>query len=38
VPVQDIYTLPILGFGMMGESDALVLDIEKLLAEVSAPA
>lgn len=37
VPVQDIYTLPILGFGMMGESDALVLDIEKLLAEVSAP-
>jgi len=38
VPVQDIYTLPILGFGMMGESDALVLDIEKLLAEVSATA
>lgn len=38
VPVQDIYTLPILGFGMMGESDALVLDIEKLLTEVSAPA
>lgn len=37
VPVQDIYTLPILGFGMMGESDALVLDIEKLLAEVSVP-
>jgi len=37
VPVQDIYTLPILGFGMMGESDALVLDIEKLLAEVCAP-
>ncbi len=36
VPVQDIYTLPILGFGMMGESDALVLDIEKLLTEVSA--
>ncbi|MBA4358266.1 MAG: hypothetical protein C0405_11150, partial [Desulfovibrio sp.] len=32
VPVQDIYGLPILGFGMMGESDALVLDIEKLLA------
>ncbi len=37
VPVQDIYTLPILGFGMMGESDALVLDIEKLLNEISAP-
>lgn len=36
VPVQEIYTLPILGFGMMGESDALVLDIEKLLSEVSA--
>lgn len=36
VPVQDIYTLPILGFGMMGESDALVLDIEKLLAELTA--
>lgn len=35
VPVQDIYTLPILGFGMMGESDALVLDIEKLLAELA---
>jgi two-component system chemotaxis sensor kinase CheA len=31
VPVQEIYGLPILGFGMMGESDALVLDIEKLL-------
>jgi len=38
VPVQDIYALPILGFGMMGESDALVLDIEKLLSELSAPA
>jgi two-component system chemotaxis sensor kinase CheA len=37
VPVQEIYALPILGFGMMGESDALVLDIEKLLAELSAP-
>lgn len=37
VPVQDIYALPILGFGMMGESDALVLDIEKLLAELAAP-
>jgi two-component system chemotaxis sensor kinase CheA len=35
VPVQEIYTLPILGFGMMGESDALVLDIEKLLAELT---
>jgi two-component system chemotaxis sensor kinase CheA len=36
VPVQDIYALPILGFGMMGESDALVLDIEKLLGEITA--
>jgi two-component system chemotaxis sensor kinase CheA len=32
VPVHEIYGLPILGFGMMGESDALVLDVEKLLA------
>lgn len=38
VPVHDIYGLPILGFGMMGESDALVLDIEKLLASLVAPA
>ena len=35
VPVQEIYGLPILGFGMMGESDALVLDIEKLLGSLS---
>jgi hypothetical protein len=25
-----------LGFGMMGESDALVLDVERLLAELAA--
>lgn len=36
VPVQEIFDLPILGFGMMGESDAMVLDIEKLLASLSA--
>jgi len=36
VPVQEIYGLPILGFGMMGESDAMVLDIEKLLGSLSA--
>lgn len=36
VPVQEIYSLPILGFGMMGESDALVLDVERLLAELAA--
>lgn len=35
VPVQEIYSLPILGFGMMGESDALVLDVEKLLADLA---
>jgi two-component system chemotaxis sensor kinase CheA len=34
IPVQEIYGLPILGFGMMGESDAMVLDIEKLLASL----
>jgi len=37
VPVQEIYGLPILGFGMMGESDAMVLDIEKLLGSLMAP-
>jgi two-component system chemotaxis sensor kinase CheA len=37
IPVQDIYGLPILGFGMMGESDAMVLDIEKLLFGLVAP-
>ena len=36
VPVHEIYDLPILGFGMMGESDAMVLDIEKLLGSLSA--
>ena len=36
VPVQEIFGLPILGFGMMGESDALVLDIEKLLGSLAA--
>ena len=38
VPVHEIYSLPILGFGMMGESDALVLDIEKLLASIAGQA
>ncbi len=37
MPVQEIFGLPILGFGMMGESDALVLDIEKLLGDLAAP-
>ena len=31
VPVQDIYGVPIIGFGMMGESDALVINTEQLL-------
>ena len=31
VPVQDIFELPILGYGMMGESDALVVNTESLL-------
>ena len=32
LPVNSIYKLPILGFGMMGEHDALVVDTETLLA------
>jgi two-component system chemotaxis sensor kinase CheA len=31
LPVGDIFSLPILGFGMMGESDALVVDVEALV-------
>lgn len=31
VPVEEIFHIPILGFGMMGESDALVIDTEKIL-------
>lgn len=31
LPVNDIYKLPILGFGMMGK-DALVIDTEALIA------
>jgi len=31
VPVEQIYHIPILGYGMMGESDALVLDTEEML-------
>lgn len=33
VPVEELYALPIMGFGMMGESDAWVVDTEKLLQE-----
>jgi len=31
VPVEEIFNIPILGYGMMGESDALVLDTEEML-------
>ncbi len=31
LPVNTIYKLPILGFGMMGENDALVVDTETLI-------
>ncbi|OEU71482.1 MAG: chemotaxis protein CheA [Desulfovibrio sp. S3730MH75] len=31
LPVNSIYKLPILGFGMMGENDALVVDTETLI-------
>ena len=31
VPVEEIFKIPILGFGMMGESDALVIDTEEML-------
>ncbi|WP_320172574.1 chemotaxis protein CheW [Maridesulfovibrio sp.] len=32
LPVNSIYKLPILGFGMMGEKDALVIDTETLIS------
>ena len=39
LPVNSIYKLPILGFGMMGEHDALVVDTETLIAShMDAPA
>ena len=31
VPVEELFHIPILGYGMMGESDALVIDTEKML-------
>jgi len=31
VPVEEIFNVPILGYGMMGESDALVIDTEEML-------
>jgi len=36
VPIREIYQLPILGYGLMGEEDALVLDLESLLDSVDA--
>ncbi|MBG0790422.1 MAG: chemotaxis protein CheW [Desulfovibrionaceae bacterium] len=31
VPVEQIFDIPILGYGMMGESDALVIDTEEMI-------
>lgn len=31
IPMKEIYDVPILGYGMIGEKDALVLDVENLL-------
>ena len=31
VPVEELFDLPILGYGMMGESDALVIDTEEMI-------
>lgn len=33
VPVQEIFNIPILGYGMMGESDALVIDAEEMIQQ-----
>jgi two-component system chemotaxis sensor kinase CheA len=33
VPVQEIFQIPILGYGMMGESDALVIDAEEMIQQ-----
>lgn len=33
VPVQEIFDVPILGYGMMGESDALVIDAEEMIQQ-----
>ncbi len=36
IPVQRLYQIPILGYGMLGETDALVVDVENLLERVKA--
>ncbi|MGE4192668.1 MAG: chemotaxis protein CheA [Pseudodesulfovibrio sp.] len=33
VPVEQIFHIPILGYGMMGESDALVIDAEEMIQQ-----
>ncbi|MEZ7195804.1 chemotaxis protein CheA [Pseudodesulfovibrio karagichevae] len=33
VPVQEIFDIPILGYGMMGESDALVINAEEMIQQ-----
>ncbi|XXJ19114.1 chemotaxis protein CheA [Desulfovibrio caledoniensis] len=33
VPVHEIFQIPILGYGMMGESDALVIDAEEMIQQ-----
>lgn len=34
VPVEEVFDVPLLGYGMMGESDALVVDTEELLQKM----
>jgi two-component system chemotaxis sensor kinase CheA len=36
IPLQSIYQIPILGFGMLGETDALVVDVENLIDRLKA--
>lgn len=36
IPVREIYQIPILGYGMLGEKDALVVDVENLIDRVKA--
>ncbi|BCS90209.1 chemotaxis protein CheA [Pseudodesulfovibrio sediminis] len=36
VPVEQIFHIPILGYGMMGESDALVIDTEEMIKHFQA--
>ncbi|MCJ2163006.1 MULTISPECIES: ATP-binding protein [unclassified Pseudodesulfovibrio] len=33
VPVEEIFHIPILGYGMMGESDALVINAEEMIQQ-----